>query len=536
MSRKMSSRLVGSISVLLMLAAFTTPIAAQDDNPLPAPTGPYAVGVQWRHWVDESRDETFGPEPHGKREMMVAFFYPAAASDDQAPEPYLADADRVLPAFASGLALVGLELSLAASDIAGFQSYAVPDAPLSDDQATYPVLVFSPGASADLRMYTAQLEELASQGYIVAAINHAYGISGMVFPDGRAAPLDFSLGFEGTASLWSQDQIFVIDQLELINASDPENLFANRLDLEHLGVFGQSLGGSAATMTCFADDRCKAEAIGDSPIYGEVLEQGLEQPVLYMLSDSRFVFPAAIRSDPAYFEHSTGPYYAAAFEGFKHLDFGDFPLWQSVEPLREAQWMGSVEPERAVELTRAYLVAFFDKYLKGATDTLLDVPSDANPEVTIQTGYVASPADMQTGLSEEDAMAFAEQFNAIFDGPQLEIADEIMAEEFVGHLPLAPELDRQGWKDYVASFYVGISDLKEEVNEVIVGEDRVVLYVSYTGTHDGPLFGIPATGNAVTFDGIGIFRFDEDGRAVENWAVVDVVGLMAQIGAFPPEQ
>jgi hypothetical protein len=35
-------------------------------------------------------------------------------------------------------------------------------------------------------------------------------------------------------------------------------------------------------------------------------------------------------------------------------------------------------------------------------------------------------------------------------------------------------------------------------------------------------------------DGIGIFSFDENGLATENWAVLDVVGLLAQIGAFPP--
>jgi hypothetical protein len=34
----------------------------------------------------------------------------------------------------------------------------------------------------------------------------------------------------------------------------------------------------------------------------------------------------------------------------------------------------------------------------------------------------------------------------------------------------------------------------------------------------------------------GIFRFDENGLAAENWAVVDVLGILAQIGAFPPAQ
>jgi predicted ester cyclase len=147
-----------------------------------------------------------------------------------------------------------------------------------------------------------------------------------------------------------------------------------------------------------------------------------------------------------------------------------------------------------------------------------------------------SGEDAEGALSEEVAMTFAERFDSIFDGGNFAIADEIFSPDFVGHLPLAPELDREGWKNYAASFYDAFPDLTQEINQVIVSKDRLVLHVTYTGTHEGPLFGIPATGNAVTLDGIGIFSFDENGLATENWALLDVVGLLAQIGAFPPEE
>lgn len=149
----------------------------------------------------------------------------------------------------------------------------------------------------------------------------------------------------------------------------------------------------------------------------------------------------------------------------------------------------------------------------------------------------AAPAAQEAApmvMSQEDAEKFAEKFNAIFDGPSVDIADEIFSPDFVGHAPLAPKLDRDGWKAYVGSFYAAISDMKEQVNQVIVSKDRVVLHVTYTGMHDGPLFGIPATGKKISLDGIGIFSFDKDGLVTENWAVLDVVGLLAQIGAFPP--
>ncbi len=474
--------------------------------------------------MDESRDEPYDEGSEAKREVIVEFLYPAEMPADAETQHYMDNREAVLPAFAALLeAFVALELNTQPSDLDDFQSHAYPDAPLSDDQASYPVLIFSHGGAADVRMYTAQIEELASHGYIVAAINHVYGAAVTVLNNGSVAAPTYATGLEGAAQIWSEDQIFVMDQLEVLNADDPEGLFTNRLDLERLGVFGQSLGGSTSTITCFLDARCKAGANGDGPVYGDVIEQGLDQPFLYFLSDGRLF------SDPAFYEQVRGPFYEVAVAGFEHLNFGDFPLWPNVDSVLEAGWLSDADAERSIGVTNAALVAFFDQYLKGSDETL-EAALSAYPEVTVTSRNVGS------SLTEEMAMTFAERFDAIFDGGNIAIADEIFAPNFVAHLPLAPELDREGWKNYAASFYEAFPDLTQAVNQVIVSDDRVVLHVTYTGTHEGTLFGIPATGNPVIMDGIGIFSFDENGLATENWAVLDVVGLLAQIGAFPPEE
>jgi len=133
-------------------------------------------------------------------------------------------------------------------------------------------------------------------------------------------------------------------------------------------------------------------------------------------------------------------------------------------------------------------------------------------------------------------MTFVQRFSAIFEGAQLDIADEIFAPEFIGHLPLASSLDRERWKAYIRIFYAALPRLVQEVNEVIISEDRLVLRLTYNGIHEGALFGIPPAGAPVSFEAIGIFRFDDAGRAVENWALIDVIGLFAQIGAFAAEK
>jgi len=137
-------------------------------------------------------------------------------------------------------------------------------------------------------------------------------------------------------------------------------------------------------------------------------------------------------------------------------------------------------------------------------------------------------------ISEAAAAAFAEKFTQFFDGPQLNVANEIFAIDFVSHLPLAPDLNLEPFKSYVAGFYEAMPDFQQVVNQIIVAKDRLILHVTYVGTHTGPLFGLPATGKPVAMNGIGIFRFNDAGLAVENWAVIDVAGLLAQIGAFPP--
>jgi pimeloyl-ACP methyl ester carboxylesterase len=165
-----------------------------------------------------------------------------------------------------------------------------------------------------------------------------------------------------------------MDQLEALNADD--EMFMNRLDLERLGVFGESLGGAASTVTCSVDARCKAGANGDGPVYGDVIERGLDQPFMYLLSETR------IFSNPAFYDQARGPFHAVAVADYEHANIGDWPLYPNIESLREVAWLGSMDGLRSVELTRAALLAFFDIYLKGADGTLEDALKDY-PEITV---------------------------------------------------------------------------------------------------------------------------------------------------------
>jgi predicted ester cyclase len=138
-------------------------------------------------------------------------------------------------------------------------------------------------------------------------------------------------------------------------------------------------------------------------------------------------------------------------------------------------------------------------------------------------------------VTSDSAAEFTARFDSIFNGgPNFDIADEILSEDLIAHLPVAPDLDLANWKNYVGGFFQSISDLRQETTESFVIGDRIVSFVTYTGTHDGPLFGIPPTNNPFMINGILMFRINADGRAAEIWGQFDLVRLLMQVGVFPP--
>ena len=48
-----------------------------------------------------------------------------------------------------------------------------------------PVVLYSPGLHSDRSLGTVLIEELASHGYLVVAIDHTYDADQVEFPDGR---------------------------------------------------------------------------------------------------------------------------------------------------------------------------------------------------------------------------------------------------------------------------------------------------------------------------------------------------------------
>ena len=70
------------------------------------------------------------------------------------------------------------------------------------------------------------------------------------------------------------------------------------------------------------------------------------------------------------------------------------------------------------------------------------------------------------------------------------------------------------------------------VEDLIAEGDRVVGRITANGTHEGELLGIPRTGKQIRMTGMTIWRI-ADGKIVEHWSEMNVLGLLQQLGVSP---
>jgi dienelactone hydrolase len=330
---------------------------------LPAPTGPHAVGrTTWR-WVDNSRAEPLTPAPGDHHEVIAEVWYPAEAG--RSPRAgYLADLGRVADAIVASGELSPLEVW--ALRYVRFEAWQ--DAPLAPDAAAYPVLILSPGNATNVEFYAALAGELASQGYVVVGLNHAYEVAAVALAGGKVA--------QYAAEFWPQDraarQAYVsqriaertadvrlaLDQLEALNARGADR-WAGRLDLSRVGVWGHSLGGITAAQACLADARVGACLNLDGlqaggPFSAEPNPSLPAQPFLFITKET--VLPPAtealLSSSPATAAWVTVP-------GAAHDSFTDGPLLTpGLLPL-------PTTADAITAATRRHILAFFDQALQG---------------------------------------------------------------------------------------------------------------------------------------------------------------------------
>jgi steroid delta-isomerase-like uncharacterized protein len=141
----------------------------------------------------------------------------------------------------------------------------------------------------------------------------------------------------------------------------------------------------------------------------------------------------------------------------------------------------------------------------------------------------------RSAVSAEENKAVSRRVaEEVFNGGNLDLADELYAPDYVLHDPSLPEdlHGPEGLKRYAAMTLGAFSDIRVAVEDQVAEGDKVVSRWTATGTHTGDLMGIPPTGRRVEISGVTINRFS-GGKIAEDWYQSDDLGMMQQLGVVP---
>ncbi|SDH83829.1 Platelet-activating factor acetylhydrolase, isoform II [Sinosporangium album] len=400
MFRTSRNATVGLLALTLVLpasaataASMSTPASAASSAStsdvrfaIPRPTGQYEVGRDTLHLVDGKRRDLWMPAA-GPRELMVSMYYPARAGGKAAPYMGVEEALLLLKA-------QKLDTVFKAEQLAGVRVNARVGARPAGGK--HPLVVLSPGFTLNRATLTTLAEELASKGYVVALVDHAYESFGTAFAGGRTltcvacetvekAPSDEEekklLG--KAAANRAADISFVIDQLTHSPKTAPAWKRWKMIDQRRIGAAGHSLGGNAAASVMATDRRVRAGVNMDGTFFAPVPTSGLGKRPFLMLGTKA--------------QHSPGSADATWLRDWRRLDgwkrwltvadsghftFIDLPILGEQAGIKDPT--APLSGKRSGEITTGYVGAFFDQHLRGEHRPLLDGPSPDNPEVAFQ--------------------------------------------------------------------------------------------------------------------------------------------------------
>jgi len=322
---------------------------------------------------------------------MVSLWYPATSPDGRRA-PYMTRAESELQLTNRGITGVSRDA------LSTTRTNAVSDATPAGRQRSLPLVVLSPGFTNSRSALTALAEDLASHGYVAAGIDHTYESFATAFPDGRVTTC---LAREARRrDDWFKEELvagraadvrFVLGELTGAHPAWPG---AGLIDPSRMAMAGHSAGGAAAIAAMLADARIRAGIDMDGATCASIPDHGLSRPFLFLGKQSNYtpgrggaVTPGTrdwklLRGAVATWERDwellTGWKRWLVVAGAVHASFTDLALLADQAGIDIGAGLSGA---RSLDITRAYVRAFFDQHLRGKPQALLDQPSPRYPEV-----------------------------------------------------------------------------------------------------------------------------------------------------------
>ena len=336
-------------------------------NNLPIPSGSYDVGTKIFTWEDPVRLEWFTVDESDYRKIVVQVWYPAV-NVAGVPVSYIDQWEKRIGPIAAQIELPKMLIS----SIKNVQSNSYLNAEMDSLHKPFPLIIFSHGLGGMRMQNTIQMEALASEGYVVVAIDHAYDANITLFEDGSVA--DYRSGAEGELTVqefWdlripqintrSEDVIFVLDKIELL--IEMGDLFWGSIIIKHVGIMGHSFGGTTAIISSAKDERLDVCIALDGwivPIESHYIQSGMKVPLLYI---GRPEWDTKLNYEKldTLIDNSKVPVIKLILPDTKHMDYTDTP--QFTPMARRIGTTGVMSTYSLRDTLNNRIIKFFNKYL-----------------------------------------------------------------------------------------------------------------------------------------------------------------------------
>ena len=110
------------------------------------------------------------------------------------------------------------------------------------------------------------------------------------------------------------------------------------------------------------------------------------------------------------------------------------------------------------------------------------------------------------------------------------VAWEILHPAFRFRASLGPEtVGPAGFIDYLRLIHAALSDYTCTIQDLIEDDDRAAVRLGFAGLHQGPFFGVAATGRLIAWSGAAFFE-TSGGKIITLWVLGDVDAVKQQLG------
>lgn len=354
-------------AALLVAVFILAPSALGRDLSTAPADGQWAVG--YGKFTLEAGPDEYTDAGDDRRKLLIETWFPAKAPGAEI-KPWASEA-------------MGAALSEGFPFPKGFEKQVSAHAWLDAEPADgrFPVVIFSHGLGFPVTLYQSFLEDLASRGYAVFAINHPHGVMLIEYPDGGALDMSARPKFDDEtkrqaflaqdAKTWSGDISAVIGALKARS-----NPMFRHTDASKVALLGHSLGGTAAGQMS-RDKRVSAVVVMEGHVRDPSDENyrgtlAVEAPLLHLIGG----YNRPAMETGAYMPGEDAPVFTAVVNGTGHAYFSDLIYFYSA--FADADWHArhryELDSDRVIRIARDYIAAFLDRYLKGEDANVLLQP------------------------------------------------------------------------------------------------------------------------------------------------------------------